>query len=128
MIRSVTGAGVEAADFEELPYQLVHRLASACSIEAPMHTMVYQIFGPSTPKHYADDLKAAARVIDPESKLGLFVLSCPFSPGDAYQDLSRRWDQGERDIDLHVRTTLAASPLLSFAPGEPTLVSIHGSA
>lgn len=123
LIRPVAGASINARDLTGLPYQLVHRLASACSIDAPRHALVYQVFGPSTASHYADDLNTLAQAIDAKAKLGIFVLRCPFLPGDAYRALVQRWDEGERDMDLHVRAALTAAPLLSFA--EPTLVAIR---
>jgi hypothetical protein len=122
LIGRVAGGPVDADAVADLPYQLIHRTASVCSVERPRRQVVYQVFGDAPPPYYADQLGRLAGILGPGGRIGFAVLGCAFRPSAAYRQLETDWDSGERDLGGRVRAALIAGPLLEF--GEPVTLQV----
>lgn len=109
-----TAVGVEAV--LDLPYQLVHRTASACSMAVTDRAMVYLIFGDDPGMHYAEDVAALDHLLGEPAGLAMHVLNVPLRGEPAFAALTARWDAGERKLAGAVREALLAGPLFRFGP------------
>jgi hypothetical protein len=115
------GSGVEL-DLEELlnlPYQLIHRLASACSTSAPEKRLVYMLFGTDAFRLYVADVRALDRLLGTRAHIGVDVVSVPMTGDSRFAELTAAWDAGERQLAAEVRTALFEGPLFSFGPVIP---------
>ncbi len=118
MIHSATGIRLAVDQVLALPYQLVHRTASACFQPAPRRAVIYQVFDATHRKRYEADLRALrALLVTPALTLGVLVTT--FTPSTVYTDLLKRWDAGKRTMAADVRAALLKGDLLAF--GEPAL-------
>ena len=127
--RRTAGAVVER-DLGMLPYQMIHRAASACD-EAdvlPGCWLVYQVFE-AAENSLVDclaDLRNLGRVLGPDSSLGIAVTECNVDPSDALSGLRTRWQEGARQLARSVRASLAKGELLSVSLGRVHHVSDWG--
>jgi len=118
--RRMVGRLVER-DLGTLPYQMVHRAASACD-EAGVRSgcwLVYQVFeatGNSLGECLAD-LQNLGQLLGPGSSLGIAVIECSVDPSDALGGLRTRWREGARQLAQSVRASLANGELLSVSLG-----------
>jgi len=105
------GAGKVAA----LPYQLIHRAASACTGDEHCRWLVYQVFEVDATKRsmYLADLQALATVLGPSRSLGICLVECSARPSARQMALEDRWDAGSRDLEVDVLAGLQAGALLS---------------
>jgi hypothetical protein len=100
----------------DLPYQLVHRTASACSTAATDRVLAYMVFGDDPGAYYADDVAALDRLLGEPAGLAIHVLSIPLCGEPALDVLIERWDAGERQLSGAVREVLLMGPLFRFGP------------
>ena len=56
LIRNASGTSLRAAHVMDLPYQLIHRTASVCSVSGPVRAVVYQVFGEALLDYYVNNL------------------------------------------------------------------------
>jgi hypothetical protein len=112
-INKATAASLTMNSLLDLPYQLVHRTASACSTPATHRAVLYQVFDAAHRDRYLDELRKL-RALAPEARLALGVLLSPAVESDAHNDLCARWDAGDHKLAQAVRSALKASELLKF--------------
>jgi len=98
----------------DLPYQLIHRGASACLLGQPNTALVYLIFGASSPQHYREHITQLTALIGKTGRMSLNVLTCDLSPLSAVAELEQTWKSGERRMADSVRKALADEPCYSF--------------
>jgi hypothetical protein len=113
-IEAVVQASIPRGAVIDLPYQLIHRTASVCCVERPKRLVVYQVFGDSPADYYGKDLEWLATTIAATEQLEFVVLGCAYRPTDAFTQLVKRWDNGERTLGDAVRDGLLGGPLLDF--------------
>ena len=106
---------VAQADVLDLPYQLIHRCASAAQLDRPQRAVVYLVFGEQVAAHYEQHMRALQQVVGTRADLKLVVASCRMEPSDIVLKLEARWDAGERELAKDVRAGLLRGPLFSFA-------------
>ena len=85
----------------ELPYQMIHRAASACCLDAENRWLVYQVFDASKGKWnmYLADLRTLAKLLGERSTLRICVAGCSLTRTDRQIELEQRWENGgERDL------------------------------
>jgi len=116
LISSVAGKAVEVESVRDLPYQLIHRTASACSTDVADRALVHLIFGEGAGAHYVEDIAALDRILGEPSGLAMHVFRVPVQPEPAFTSLAKRWDAGERELGDDVRQALLAGPLFRFGP------------
>jgi hypothetical protein len=113
-IESVTGASIGRDAIAGVPYQLIHRTASACCVGRGKRIIVYQVFGDAPAHYYAEDLGRLATAIAGGNRITFVVVGCAFRRTDTYARLEARWDVGERGLGDDVRNALLAGPLFEF--------------
>ena len=111
LLANALGRPIAEAEVQNLPYQLIHRAASACHIERSERAMIYLVFESAAP-HYATHIDALATIL--RNCVSLSVVSCPVVKSKAYEELEQRWDAGERRMAPTVRSALMAAPLFTF--------------
>lgn len=116
---------INIQDVVDLPYQLIHRCASACYPKVVYRTLVYQCFDLDEKKasYYRSQLKSLNELLDKPGKLEFFLMNIPLIKSQAYAELQNRWDCGERMMHIDVIRGLKHNEFLSF--GNPTVISIH---
>jgi hypothetical protein len=114
MLEMVTGARLTIDSVLHLPYQLVHRAASACFQSTTHRAVVYQVFDAAHRQRYLDTLQHLRILLaTPTLKLGVFAT--PASPTRRYSDLLACWDAGERRMAREVRSALLDGQAFTFA-------------
>ena len=80
MIEKRTGRRVDDDSVDPLIYQMVHRLASLCSIDTACPVLVYQLFeveqptlGGQNTADYESSLKELRRALDPERRIKVYL-------------------------------------------------------
>jgi hypothetical protein len=126
LIGRVVGGPIDADSVRDLPYQLIHRTASVCSVDGPRRHVVYQVFGETPSPCYAEQLLRLAAILGAGHRIGLAVLGCPFRPSGIYRQIVASWDSGERDLGDRLRAALIAGPILDF--DEPAALRIQATA
>ena len=100
----------------ELPYQLVHRAASACSTNAKRRWLIYQLFDMDSKKYemYLGDLQKLAVVLEPGRSLGICAASYNIERSERQVELESKWTGSlNRHLHEHVRDGLKDGNLLS---------------
>lgn len=123
LIRRASGSSLSVSDVMDLPYQLVHRTASVCSVSRPVRAVVYQVFGQDPLDYYVNNLSDLWRRLGRTAAIGFRVLACPLNPLPTYEDLVEQWKQRDHRVGDAVRMALLAGTLFSF--GEPASQSLN---
>jgi hypothetical protein len=126
LIRSASGASLSVADVIDLPYQLVHRTASVCSVSRPVRAVVYQVFyqedGQDSLEYYVNNLTDLWWRLGRTAAIGFHVFSCPLNSLQTHEDLVKEWKQRDHPVGEAVRIALLMGTLFSF--GEPASQSV----
>ena len=104
------------ADILELPYQLVHRAASAYSTDTATRWLIYQLFEMDSEKHemYVNDLQRLANVLGTSRTLRICVTSYRIERTEHQIKLEHKWSElQERCLHARVRTGLSNDNLFS---------------
>jgi hypothetical protein len=125
-IEAVAERSIPRDAVRDLPYQLIHRTASACRVDLRKRIVLYQVFGDFPADYYAGDLRRFAAAIAAPDRMAFVVLGCACRSSDTYSRLERRWDAGERDLGDDVSEALLAGPILEFS--QPVTIPIHPAA
>jgi hypothetical protein len=121
-IETTTDSTINHDAIKNLPYQLIHRTASACCAGAHQRPVfvVYQIFGELAGSYYADDLRSFASAINARDRVRFLVLECPFSASETWTKLAARWDTKDRaGLGEQVHDALLVAPLFEFRQPKP---------
>ncbi len=100
----------------ELPYQLVHRAASACSPDTATRWLIYQLFDVDPAKHemYVNDLRRLANVLGLDRTLRICAASYRIERTERQIQLEHEWfELRERCLGVHVRADLSHDNLFS---------------
>ncbi len=119
-VRAVTACRIERVDVLDLPYQLIHRTASACSLSGPRRIVVYQTFecqtlGWVTSSHCIEALSALCNLVGGGASLAFRLVTCALEPSSEWRGLKARWESRERDLAEPIRRALIRDSLFSFA-------------
>jgi hypothetical protein len=114
-ISGIAAKPVEVAEVSNIPYQLIHRTASVCSLVRRERIVVYQLFGASDLDVYRRDLTALHTLVS-TAAIRFVIVACPFKKSVRYVELEAAWHRGERhDLSGRVRQALLDGPLFTFA-------------
>jgi hypothetical protein len=116
-IAGATGRTLTVEQVLAIPYQLVHRTASACSIERPRRTVLYQLFCPDHVAYYEAALHAFQRVLPRSEALRFAILVCPVVPTVAHSASCTAALRADA-----IRAALLEGPFFGFR--EETLLSV----
>lgn len=99
----------------DLPYQLIHRVASACSLNKEHTELIYIGFSLNDKKtnYYLDSLRKTSTIL--ENKLDLYLYCYNIFKSQEQISLEERWDNGERDLSEGVIDGLLNNNLMTFS-------------
>lgn len=121
-INRVTQTSLRPEAVADLPYQLIHRTASVCSVDRPKRFVVYQVFGDAPAVYYTEDLERLATAIAARDRITFLLVGCAFRSTEEYAQLESRWGAGKRDLGTDVRDALLRGPLFEFDPPVATRI------
>jgi hypothetical protein len=126
-IGGVTGVNLAIEQVQKLEYQLIHRVASACSVDSTVCYVVYQVFDLTQKKqeYYSSQFDSFSRMLGLNSKLRLILLNVQIQPTDRYNSLKEKWQNGQRHLCDEVIKGLLNNDLMKF--GKPQVVWSSGS-
>ncbi len=121
LLEADCGRSIGRDGIDPLPYQLVHRAASACHWGDGDNWLIYQVFTHSEKQTQSclSDLRKLSQLIGAGRKLHLAVVSCELNPTPTFASLERQWNNGVRDLSQPVISGLLCGRLL-----EPRIVSV----
>ena len=126
IISNYTGIQFDSKSISDLPYQLIHRVASACSLNKPQTHVVYLGFDldKTKTKHYSDSLMIFSEII--ANKID-FHLAC-FKIDKLFEQtkLELMWDSGERNLSEYIIQGLKNDSLMRVS--QITIQKINKSA
>lgn len=118
LLEKRTADPVDANDLVALPYQMVHRAASACD-EAGSESrcwLVYMVFNAAGNslrlRDCRADLGGLQQVLGAGSSLGIALAECSVDPSNALLDLQGRWSRGAHTLAKPVRESLRSGGIL----------------
>lgn len=114
IMRKSGNSAISLEDVRELPYQLIHRAASACAPEVRYRALVYLVFGSDPHACYVEDVQGLMRLLAPAGDLRAFVVNVSVTWSAAFSSLKKRWETGERELSPEVRQALLSRPLFTF--------------
>jgi hypothetical protein len=115
IINNYTGLKVEISEIQDLPYQLIHRVASACSL-MKLHTKIIYIgfdLNERKKKYYLNCLESFSSIL--ENKLDLYLYCYNIDKTEELIQLERRWDLGERDLSQNIISGLQNDTLMKLS-------------
>jgi hypothetical protein len=123
LLNKAAGTPLTRDKVENLPYQLIHRAASACHPEVANRWLVYHVFSssPDAATEYKADLAELRKLLG-STPLQLRLLWTELLPSAGYSGLANRWNQGERTLNADVKRGLEAGNF--FADGRLELIPV----
>lgn len=106
---------IRMEELRELPYQMIHRAASACYRKSVSSCwLIYLTFETTSKKRseYLTDLHQLRIVLGSRSSLGIALVECNIAASQTLTELRARWDSGERHLHASVRQGLKSGRLL----------------
>lgn len=125
LICSATGQKkINIEDIVDLPYQFIHRCASACFSKVPHKTLTYQCFDLNDKKvsYYQSHLTFLKHLLNKPNNLDFFLVNIPLLKSQTYHELQNRWDSGKRIMHADVIQGMKKTGFLDF--GIPKVVNI----
>jgi hypothetical protein len=112
LLSSMAAAPLTRQQVETLPYQLVHRAASACQPKAKGRWLVYHLFSASrdTANEYQADLWTLRTLLG-SAPLEIRLVWSERRPTPRFAELSARWRSGEHNLRAPVKAGLEAGDL-----------------
>ncbi|NEW79030.1 MAG: hypothetical protein GZ086_06295 [Gelidibacter sp.] len=114
LINNYTGLKIDLAEIIDLPYQLIHRVASACSLKKQQTEIIYIGFDLNERKtnYYLDCLERFSTIL--ENRLNLYLYCYDIDKSEELIELEKRWDSGERDLSQAVISGLLNDNLMGL--------------
>jgi hypothetical protein len=114
LLNTCTSRKLNVIDVLNLPYQLIHRAASAC--QGRKSFLVYQLFYIASGKVETsfDDLKSLVTLLGSDTSLSVVVAKCSINPTSQWDELNKRWRAGERDLSKEVINGLKDGNLMNI--------------
>lgn len=114
LINDYNTTDLSIEDVLELPYQVIHRTASACHGSSPNKFLVYQVFNPSKRKEnmYNKDLFRLKELLGGNPKLKIYFHKCELKGLQLFNELEKRWNTKERDLSEDVVEGLINNSLM----------------
>lgn len=113
LLNRVSTTPLDALTVSGLPYQLIHRAASACFLDRKKRVLVYLVFGTAVAPHYCKHASELESFLGHEG-LSIRVLTCETTPSAVCQGFVQRWKAGDRALSGEIRAALLRAPLYSF--------------
>lgn len=109
-----------------MPYQLIHRVASACSLKKKQTKIIYIGFDLDQKKtnYYLNTLNSFSAIL--KNKIDLYLYCYKIEKSEELIKLEKRWDLGERDLSQSVINSLQTGNLMRLS--ETMKIKINKSA
>jgi hypothetical protein len=112
-IADTTGAAIDIGAIQALPYQMIHRAASACAVGRARAFLAYLVFGEAG-DYYQEHLARFNAILGNRDQLQVRLVECPLHPLPDFLRLEQAWLAGERGMGSRVRDALATGVLFQF--------------
>lgn len=124
LIQKTIGMDINEHFIMDMPYQMIHRTASACYPKASNRAVVYQYFGNdrNMEGYYKNELTKMSKVLGEPDILKLCLLIRPLIKKDKYIELEQRWNKNERKLSMEVKEGILNDDFLDF--GTTNLLTI----
>ena len=108
--------GVRIDDIRDLPYQMIHRLASSCFLDRTVNILAYQCFDLDSKKidYYRTNLNRLINLFNMPDNFSAFLINQPLRKSSKYQILQNRWQAGERRMADAVRSGMKSNNFICF--------------
>ena len=113
IIAQTTGCSLLTDDILDLPYQLIHRTASACSASSPEHAVIYLVFGEGSAISYEKPIRALAELLRSAPRMRFALVECGLDKQSAFTELEDRWKRKDDGIGDAVRNAIRMAPCSS---------------
>ncbi len=115
LIAKTTGKQCLPESLGEETYQMIHRIASACSRPEKQKHVVYQVFDPQTEKvgYYRQELAKLKAVFATGTTIGLHIAKVPLRSLDIHKVLVKNWNKDRTQCSADVIAGLVAGTLVS---------------
>lgn len=115
MISSFSGIILHYNTVAGLPYQLIHRVASACSLKRANTNVVYLCFNLSDTKkeYYYQNLKLFSQILG--NNINLYLCCFEILKLERQNILEANWRNGSRNLSEHVLKGLIDNSLMSIS-------------
>ena len=107
---------IRVKDLLELPYQMIHRCASACFPAVGQKFLVYQGFDLNRKKfeYYKIHMQRLHRILGAPKNLGFDLVNMPLIKSEKYSALQSRWDSKEHKLHREVIEGLMTPGFIRF--------------
>ncbi len=114
MINSISPITLSQHTVSQMPYQMIHRAASACLQRRKATRLVYMGFDLSRGKkeYYANNLATLSKLTGSSLKISLVTLS--IGKSSLQKDLEKQWDSGNRNLSIQIKRGIVNGSLMSF--------------
>ena len=109
-------------------YQMLHRVASICSVAASRNVLLYQIFGRDRADlsrkegEYSARLEHLARAVDATGRVEVWLQTLLLNPTEAYRKTQLRLDRSDRKLrPAIVREALLRGGMFAFSGDDTNL-------
>lgn len=115
LLRECSTDDFNESKFTGLPYQMIHRAASACYLKVENRWLAYQVFDLSKKKRdmYLNDLELLATALGDKRQLRICLIECSVQRTNRQKKLELKWNSGERNLSEQVLAGLRANDLFN---------------
>ncbi len=121
LINRACGIRLTAEQVLDVPYQLIHRSASVCSIDVARRLVLYLLFEDADKSKYNTGIPAFSRLLLESTSVEFAIITCKVRKTPMLASLQEEWNNGVRRMGHQVKNALATGQLYEFSP--PLLVT-----
>lgn len=117
-INEYSGKNIKITDIMDIPYQAIHRIASACSMKKDVTRLAYFLFdlNDKEESYYKDVLRKLKRIIGNSVIYNYCLYKIEKHPLQG--ELEQRWMNGERNLEKEVKKGIIDSKLMKIVKKE----------
>lgn len=115
LINNYTDLKIDLSEITDLPYQLIHRVASACSLKKQQTEIIYIGFNLNERKanYYLSCLEKFSTIL--ENRIDFYLYCYNIDKSEELIKLEKKWDLGERDLSQNVISGLVNDNLMRLS-------------
>ena len=114
LIEFKTGVKVEQKKIKDLPYQLIHRTASACYLKKKQTSVIYLGFDipDNMINYYTYCLNKISKILS--NKIDFYFITYNIQKYEEQQRLENLWKSGERNLSSEIINCFKSNDLMDF--------------
>jgi hypothetical protein len=123
-IYEFTNKEISLAEVQHLPYQMIHRIASACSLKDQFAEVIYLEFdlNEEMKKYFIENLTECARLFN--NKIQIKIKHLQINKKEKQKTYEKKWDAGSRKMHNEIIPGIISNDLMSFE--NPVVTEIKG--